>query len=75
MPKRKKNTHLLARGLGEPEGPLVHERVLDIEVVWVMENGDISVLFAICRLLSVILTVDGLLLLLTVLCRGHHRGF
>lgn len=56
----------------------MHERVLNIEVVWVMEDGDfsvLSVLFAVRRLLSVILIVDGLLLLLSVLCRGGHGGF
>lgn len=35
--------------LGEPQGPLVHERVLDIEVVLVMEYGDlILILVAVC---------------------------
>lgn len=32
--------YLAAGGLGEPEGPLVHERVLDGKVAWVIEHGD-----------------------------------
>lgn len=64
-------THLLARRLGEPERPLMHEWVLDGEVVWVMEDGDISILFTI-YLLSAILIGNRLLLLLSVLCCGGH---
>jgi hypothetical protein len=33
-------TYLAARGLGEPQRPLVLKRVLDIEVVLVVEDGD-----------------------------------
>ena len=33
-------TDLAAGRLGEPEGPVVHQRVLDIEVILVMENCD-----------------------------------
>lgn len=32
-------SYLAARGLGEPERPCVHERVLDVEVLWVVEDG------------------------------------
>lgn len=32
--------YLAARGLGEPKSPLVLERVLDVEVVLVVEDGD-----------------------------------
>ncbi len=34
-------TCLATRGLGEPQRPLVHERVLNVEVVLVMEDGDL----------------------------------
>lgn len=30
--------------LGEPECPLVHERVLDVEVVLIVEDGDLLIL-------------------------------
>lgn len=33
-------TNLARRGLGEPEGPVVCQRVLDIEVILVVEDGD-----------------------------------
>ena len=32
-------SYLAARGLGEPERPCVHERVLDVEVLGIMEDG------------------------------------
>lgn len=32
--------YLSARGLGEPEGPFVHQRVLHVEVLGVVEDGD-----------------------------------
>jgi len=34
------NTNLSRWGLGEPESPSVGERVLDIEVVGIMKDGD-----------------------------------
>lgn len=34
------DSHLAGGRLGEPEGPLVHKRVLDVEVLGVVENGD-----------------------------------
>ena len=33
-------TYLATWGLGEPQGPCVHERVLDVEVLGVVENSD-----------------------------------
>ena len=33
-------SHLATGRLGEPQGPLVHERVLDIEIFRVVEDGD-----------------------------------
>lgn len=33
-------THLATRWLGEPQGPLVRQRVLDIEVILVVEDCD-----------------------------------
>lgn len=32
-------TYFAARGLGEPQRPCVHERVLDIEVLGIVEDG------------------------------------
>lgn len=32
---------LSARWLGEPESPFVHQRMLDVEVLWIMEDGDL----------------------------------
>ena len=34
-------TYLAARWLSEPQSPLVHQRVLDVEVVLVMEDCDL----------------------------------
>lgn len=34
-----RQAYLAARGLSEPQGPCVHEGVLDIEVLGVVENG------------------------------------
>jgi hypothetical protein len=34
-----RGTYLAARGLGEPQGPCVHQRVLDVEVLGVVEDG------------------------------------
>ena len=53
---------LAARRLGEPERPFVHEWVLDVEVVFVMENGDLfvvggprsTILASVISLLSVL---------------------
>ena len=33
-------SYLAAGGLGEPQGPFVHKRVLHVEVLGVVENGD-----------------------------------
>lgn len=41
MPVFESSTNLSARGLGEPEGPLVHQRVLDVEVVGRVEDGEL----------------------------------
>jgi len=38
---RSAQTHLSRGWLSEPERPLVHQRVLDIEVVFIMEDGDL----------------------------------
>lgn len=35
------HSYLSAGGLGEPESPLVHERVLNIEVLGVVEDCDL----------------------------------
>lgn len=51
------SAYLAARGLGEPQCPCVHERVLDVEVLGVMEDSaDLALiccvaagLFALCR--------------------------
>lgn len=33
-------THLATGGLGEPQGPFVHKRMLHVEVIGVVENGN-----------------------------------
>lgn len=43
--RHKQATHLAARGLGEPQSPCVHERVLDVEVLGVVEDGADTTLF------------------------------
>ena len=40
---RSRGTDLAAGGLGEPQGPLVLKRVLDIEVILVVKDSDILV--------------------------------
>lgn len=37
----RRKTCLAARRLGKPQSPLVHQRVLDVEVVLVMEDCDL----------------------------------
>lgn len=68
-------THLLARRLGEPESPIVHQRVLDVEVIWVMEDGDISICLSVRCILSGVLIADRLLLLQAGLGCGSHGEF
>ena len=34
-------TYLAARGFGEPQSPLVHQRMLDGEVIGIMKDGDL----------------------------------
>jgi hypothetical protein len=62
------DTYLLAWWLSEPEGPLMHERMLDVEVIRVVEDSNTIpiLLLAVCRILS------GLLLLEAVLCCCRH---
>ena len=40
-------SYLAARGLGEPERPCVHERVLDVEVLGVVEDCADSVIVCV----------------------------
>lgn len=47
--------YLAARRLGEPQGPLVHERMLHVEVLRVVEHCDVV---AIC-LLGLLLLLGG----------------
>ena len=35
-----KRSYLAAWRLGKPKSPFVSERVLDIEVVWIVEDGN-----------------------------------
>ncbi len=56
---------LAARRLGEPERPFVHQGVLDVEVVFVMEDGD---LFVVGWPRSTVLV--GVVTLLSVLAMG-----
>ena len=39
--QNRRETYLAARRLGEPQSPLVLERVLDVEVILVVEDGDV----------------------------------
>ena len=56
----RESTHPAAGGLGEPEGPMVHQRMLDIEVVLVVEDGDLITLLSGFRgLLSLWRDGDG----------------
>lgn len=59
------DTHLSAGGLGEPQSPLVHERVLHIEVLGVVEDGD-----------SLVGGGRGVLIShrVTILCHSRHCG-
>jgi hypothetical protein len=70
---------LSARGLGEPKSPLVLERVLDVEVVLVVENSDGLVVLDVGRLFLAS-GVDGdggevdlLIHLGGFCCGGSHR--
>lgn len=72
-------SYLSAWGLGEPESPLVLKRVLDIEVIFVMEHSDVLVVLGIGSGLA--LGIDGdsgkidLLVLLGCLdSSGGHCG-
>lgn len=55
-----RGSHLAARWLGEPQSPLVGERVLDGEVVRVVEDGyEVSVLSgAICCRLEIAVAIN-----------------
>jgi hypothetical protein len=57
MISRSAQIHLSTRWLGEPQSPLVHQRVFDVEVVFIVENSDLlisawacllALVFAIC---------------------------
>lgn len=72
-------SYLATWGLGEPESPLVLERVLDIEVVFVMEHSDVLVVLGIGSGLALGIDGDGgeidLLVLLGCLdSSGGHCG-
>jgi len=59
MQEAQAQTCLSTRWLGEPKSPLVHQWVLDIEVVLVVEDSDLLILSARCWLL-VLVTVGTL---------------
>lgn len=46
--------YLSSGGLGEPQSPLVHQRVLDVEVVFVMEDCDLVALSLVAAWLLVL---------------------
>lgn len=62
-------TDLAAGGLGEPECPLMHERVLDVEVVGVVEDGH-ELIGGRSNDGSSVLVGHGV----AILCDGGHDG-
>lgn len=62
-------TYLSGGRLGEPESPLVHERVLDVEVLGVVENGDRLVGRGSDRGRCVLIGHG-----VTILCDSRHGG-
>lgn len=68
------STHLSAGGFGEPQGPFVHQRMLDVEVVGVMENGNVIPKLGLgnSSLRSSILIIRGILGADAILCCGGH---
>lgn len=55
----RERTNLATRGLGEPERPLVLKRVLDIEVLLVVEDGDILAFGGVLLVLTLLATLGG----------------